>query len=162
MSANGIRSGKSSSRSHSGGESLDLTSTGVSDATPGYRPEDLGGPDDPRWRAVELLADAWGPALRRSHDMGHAAGFEAGRWWAEREMAQAWSKAIRPIVATLRYPTQDELRIVRDTSAPTPCTATCGLCSRCIRAAVVVDKIERWGATDYPGTATPAESVAKV
>jgi len=75
--------------------------------------DEFTGPEDPRWRAAELLADAWGPALERSYHLGYASGYDAGRWSAEHEMAEAWAQMASKITATLAQPTHDELQARR-------------------------------------------------
>jgi hypothetical protein len=72
---------------------------------------------DPRWRAVELLADAWGPALDRSYRLGYGNGFDAGRWDAEHKMAESWHRVWLRVKATLDQPTRDELARLRGESA---------------------------------------------
>ena len=71
------------------------------------------GPDDPRWLAVELLADAWGPALDRSYRLGYGNGFDAGRWAAEHAMAESWHRVWLRVKATLDQPARDELASLR-------------------------------------------------
>jgi hypothetical protein len=60
---------------------------------------DCTGPDDPTFRAVSLLADAWGPALNRSYRLGFDNGYAAGFWEAEHDMARAWARAVKPVRA---------------------------------------------------------------
>ena len=71
------------------------------------------GPADLRWRAAEMLAGAWGPALERSYHLGYATGYDAGRWSVEHEMAEAWAQMASKITATLAQPTHDELQARR-------------------------------------------------
>lgn len=68
------------------------------------------GPDDPTFRAASLLADAWGPALDRSYRLGWENGYAAGFYEAEKDMAEAWAKAARPIRAALAQPTWEQLQ----------------------------------------------------
>jgi hypothetical protein len=68
---------------------------------------------DPRWRAIEQLADAWGPALANSYQLGYAAGYARGHWDAEHEMAEAWRAVAKPIREVLAQPTRDELAVRR-------------------------------------------------
>jgi hypothetical protein len=74
---------------------------------------DPAGQDDLRWRAAELLADAWGPALDKSFHLGRSVGYDTGRWDADHEMADAWAQMASKITATLAQPTYDELQARR-------------------------------------------------
>lgn len=67
------------------------------------------GLDDPRFRAAELLAEAWAPALARAQRLGYEAGYAAGYRAAEDEMREAWAQMRRKITATLAQPTCEEL-----------------------------------------------------
>lgn len=53
------------------------------------------GPDDPRFRAAEMLADAWQPALATAERIGYGNGYAAGYWAAEQEMGEAWANVAR-------------------------------------------------------------------
>ena len=63
------------------------------------------GPDDRTFRAASLLADAWGPALARADRLGFERGYTAGFYDAEREMADAWARAAKPIRDVQARPT---------------------------------------------------------
>lgn len=71
------------------------------------------GLDDPVFRAASQLADAWGPALARAERIGFENGRIVGRAEAEREMAESWRAAVKPIRAVLAQPTQAEMAIIR-------------------------------------------------
>jgi hypothetical protein len=75
-----------------------------------YRPDLYAGPDDRRWRAVELLADAWGYALESSYRLGRADGYTEGYWDAEHEMAHAWALTAAAVRETMSQPTFAELK----------------------------------------------------
>lgn len=107
------------------------------------------GSDHASWKAAQILADAWTPALADAYRMGFVAGRASGRRAAERELQRDWSAMVAEVKPVLAAPTQDELRRLRDVEADghTPCRNRCGSCSRCIHA-------EAWrnrGGRDYLG-----------
>lgn len=67
------------------------------------------GLDDPRWRAVELLAGAWQPALAAAQRLGYDIGYTAGYWAAEHDMADAWHEVAEKVRELARRPTLAEL-----------------------------------------------------
>ncbi len=67
------------------------------------------GPDDPRFKALEIIADAWQPALAAAQNLGYRSGYAAGCWDTESEAAEQWRRMLGPIQATLRQPTYAEL-----------------------------------------------------
>lgn len=71
------------------------------------------------------------------HD-GYASGVDVGQALAEYRMAQEWHRAYTAVRSASSSATTTE-RAAMDASAAAgvPCSATCGRCSRCIRAAAV-------------------------
>ena len=61
-------------------------------------------------RAAELLADAWGPALERSHRLGYETGRRRGRAEGVAEEREAWNRIIGVYRATASRPTFAELQ----------------------------------------------------
>jgi hypothetical protein len=106
------------------------------------------GTADPAWLAVERLADAWQPALERSHRLGWETGYRRG--WLEGQRAEhdGWMSALGTCRRTMRQPTHAEL--VARRAADRACV--CGNCSACVRRAAVERNRARYGADDYPGS----------
>ena len=75
-----------------------------------FSADDFTGPADPHWRAVQLLADYWGPALaaaqRLGFDLGYREGLVAGRC----EESDAWNKIIGTWRETIKRPMFAELQ----------------------------------------------------
>jgi hypothetical protein len=79
--------------------------------------EECTGLDDPRWRAAEMIADAWQPALAHSYEMGRQDGYAAGYAEAERDMAARWHSMWTKTRKVLRRPTFAELQRRRGEAA---------------------------------------------
>lgn len=109
------------------------------------------GLDDPRWRAVELVVDAWQPALAASYRLGHENGHAAGYGEAERDDAEGWRRMAESVRRTLAAPRHKDLSTARQARVDTPCQRKCDRCSRCVRAAAVRVNRTRYGQDDYPG-----------
>lgn len=109
--------------------------------------------------ATQLLNDLNGQHLREAHSYadgyrdGYRAGVDVGDGAAEHRMAQDWHRAYAVVRSAGGASTTTE-RAAMDASAAAgvPCPATCGRCSRCIRA----DAVARRG--DYTGGPIPWES----
>ena len=66
--------------------------------------------EDPTFRAAEMLADAWGPALAAADRMGYERGYTYGYRAAEKEMADAWHQVASKIERELKAtPTREQL-----------------------------------------------------
>ena len=69
------------------------------------------------WRAVQILADAWGPALARSYRLGYQNGFRAGVVAGRAEEADAWQKIMGVWRQTVKRPSFAELKRRRGEAA---------------------------------------------
>lgn len=114
--------------------------------------ETYSGPDDPGWRAAEVLSETWSPALGASYQLGYARGHAAGQREAEREMQVAWSAAVRTVKPVLAQPTREELDRRRGEHHDA-CPRRCGSCSACICAAAWRSR----GGRPFLGRAAEAE-----
>jgi hypothetical protein len=100
-------------------------------------------------RAAELLADAWAPALERSHRLGWETGYRRGYQDGKREEHDGWMSALGACRRTMRQPTHAEL--VARRLADSKCI--CDRCSACIRRAQIARNRAKYGADNYPGQA---------
>jgi hypothetical protein len=102
---------------------------------------------DDTYRAAELLADAWQPALERAHRIGYERGYRVGWHEGQRAEHDGWVAVLGACRRTMRQPTAAELAVRR--AADRACV--CGNCSACIRRAAVARNRLRYGADNYPG-----------
>ena len=84
-----------------------------------------------------------------------AAGFECGWQEGYERGADDWAKCtelwLGVVREGLKLPRQEELVETR-AYTDEPCTRpTCGICSRCVRAAAAQRNLCRYGSPDYPG-----------
>ncbi|MER5647308.1 hypothetical protein [Streptosporangium sp. NPDC002524] len=94
------------------------------------------------------LAEAYASGYRD----GHAVGLDIGEHQAEHRMAREWHHAYVAVrSASSAATTADRAEMDVSTAAGVPCSAKCGRCSRCIRAAAVARR------GDYTGGPVPWE-----
>lgn len=88
------------------------------------------------FRAAELLADSWGPALDAAMRTGYETGFDVG-WLAGRDDERtAWNQLIGVFKDVTSGPRCAEL-VERRKPTNEPCAQDCGRCSRCVRSSWV-------------------------
>jgi flagellar biosynthesis/type III secretory pathway protein FliH len=98
-------------------------------------------------RAMELMAEAWQPALEQSHRLGWENGYRRGYQDGKNAEAEGWMAAIGLCRDTLKQPNHAEILAAR--LAESKCI--CGRCSGCVRRENVERNRGRFGQDDYPG-----------
>jgi hypothetical protein len=96
---------------------------------------------------IDARTRAWADGYAAGYAAGREVGYEAAEWemWRGKAAWLAGAKVgLGPCKAEL-----DRRRALDDS----PCQRTCGACSRCVRAAAIVQNARRYGQLDYPGAA---------
>ena len=108
-----------------------------------------------RWSYGEGWTDGLATGDRRGFDEGFRAGFEAGAEVGAVRILLALEHVLQGQLPDLlpELPHAAEYESYRTRTAPTdsPCNATCGRCSRCIRAAAVARNLRTLGHPDFRG-----------